>query len=171
MCLSQVRDFEKDLLFYEHFYPIDVCILLRTGQVVVLGFIVASVIIFSSVAVTSALLGSYLLVMFVVFLFIVWAVNGYYLPRWTRRLVLGVAAIIVSGGLALSLYEYFANRRSDLAIIFFSLAYWVVTLSIFASGLTRLVAFGGFHAAADFESGQVCVSLIYTILMHLLDIV
>lgn len=124
-------------------------------QVIVVGFVAASVGVFESVIITSSILGAYIGLAYVVFLVITWAVHGYYLPIWARRSGYVVAAVVVAGGLILSLYEYFAEKRSDLAIIFFSLAYWVITISLFAAGVTRLATVGAFSSAADIGAGDV----------------
>ena len=123
-------------------------------QAIVVGFVAASVGVFQSVIITSAILGAYIGLAYAVFLSITWAINGYFLPLWARRSGYVVAAAVVAGGLILSLYEYFAEKRSDLAIIFFSLAYWVIAISLFGAGVTRLAAVGAFSSGADVGSGE-----------------
>ena len=102
-------------------------------QALFVGVLVAAIGFYSSAIVTSAVLGSYVGIMCVIFMFVVWAANGFYFPLWAQRVMQGFAAIVVAGGLALSLYQYYINNRADLSIIFFSLAYWVIVISVHVS--------------------------------------
>lgn len=108
---------------------------------------------------TSAILGCYLGLVFLVALLVTWAAHGYYLPFWARCSGYAFAALVIAGGLALSLFEYFHALRSDRAIIFFSLAYWVITFCVLATGITRLYSAGAFATAIGFGLGKKGVAL------------
>lgn len=122
-------------------------------QAIVVGFIAASVAVFGSVVITSAIFGSYMGIVYVAFMLVTWASHGYYLPLWARRSGYAVAGIVVAGGLILSLFEYFVVGRSDLAIIFFSLAYWVIAVALLGTGFSYLVSQGAFNSGAGFGPG------------------
>ena len=129
------------------------CCSLAKPQAIVVGFIAASVAVFGSVVVTSAIFGSYMGIVYVAFMLVTWASHGYYLPLWARRSGYAVAGIVVAGGLILSLFEYFVLGRSDLAIIFFSLAYWVIAVALLGTGYSYLVSQGAFNSGAGFGPG------------------
>ena len=134
-----------------------------------MGFVGASVAVFRSVIITSAILGCYVFFAYITCLLVAWSVYGHFLPRWARLSGKIVILTIIGGGLALSLFEYFVEKRSDLAIVFFSLAYWVIALCFFAAGMTRLLSAGAFSNASGF--GLLHVRLVANpFLFHLLII-
>jgi len=121
---------------------VPVIIALAVANLLILGVIVAAFVVYGSFRITAVILIAYVLIVALVTFAIVYKANDNYLPKVWFRALMVIFLLVVLGGLAQTLVEFFANDNILAAISWFSAAYLVVAAIIFGAGVYRLLQTG-----------------------------